>query len=159
MLKWEVFQFVVNTVCHENKTVLYCSHKVRLQSWRTDLTWREKAQGGREKIWSLLLLSLVSTTPSHNSFPLCLLTSLWLACSPMNFGGAETVKVKFQGRVESSLTRAVHYPTLLPSAFFWKGIPGNRTCLSLKQAVTLTYTPISAVGDPAPNRKASPSLP
>lgn len=97
--------------------------------------------------------------PIHNSFPLCLLTSLWLACSPVNFGGAETVKVKFQGRVESSLTRAVQYPTLLPSAFFWKGIPGDRTCLSLKQALTLMYTPISAVGDTAPNRKASPSLP
>lgn len=99
--------------------------------------------------------------PDLQLFPLCLLTSLWLACSPMNFGRAETVKVRCVLEREDapgqspfhpltckiliprggapSLTRAIYsiqpYFLLPPPFFFWKAIPGNRTCLSLKQAI------------------------
>lgn len=55
------------------------------------------------------------------------------------------------------------YPTSLPSGYFilifLKAVPGDRTCLSLKQDVTLMYLPISTVGDPTPSRKTKLPLP
>lgn len=74
MSQWELSQLLVNTLCHENKAFLSCSHNICLQGWRKGPRWREKGQKGLKRICSLPLPFLVSTTPSHNPSALFLLT-------------------------------------------------------------------------------------
>lgn len=95
MLKWETFQLVVNTVCPENKAFLYCSHYIGLWRWRRAQV-EEKRGRILKRIGSLSLPSLVSTTPSHNSFPLFLLTSVRPTCSPVSMERGEEVKVSYE---------------------------------------------------------------
>lgn len=75
MLKWETFQLVINTVCHENKASLYGSLTPTERPWKWAQEQR-KGPGGPGKhliscFWFSSLLLLPITSPDPSDLSLC----------------------------------------------------------------------------------------